>query len=135
VAAAVPHRVAGPFSRGSGRDVMLSVGVVDAAAAGIATPATVQGDHLQRSLEAVTGQQPGAPKVTHIGLLLAVELQPRPDFFRLMFDGDFIQGQRAAPVRQPTTASSGMRQPKSANTDCPSRIPSHRWLRPDCGAP
>jgi len=89
---AVAQAVAGPFSAGSGGEVVISPRVVDAAAAGIAAPATVQSDHLHRSLEAVTGRQRGAPKVTHIGLLLAGEYQPRPDFFGLMFDEDFIPG-------------------------------------------
>ena len=92
VAKAVAQAVAGPFSVGSGGDVVLSPRVVDAAAAGIAAPASTQSDHLHRSLEAVTGRQRGAPKVTRIGLLLAGEYQPRPDFFGLMFDEAFIPG-------------------------------------------
>lgn len=92
VAQAVAQAVAGPFSAGSGGDVALSPRVVDAAAAGIAAPASLQSDYLHRSLEALTGRQRGEPKVTHIGLLLAGEFQPRPDFFGLMFDEDFIPG-------------------------------------------
>lgn len=92
VAQAVAQAIAGPFSAGSGGDVLLSPRVVNAAAAGIAAPANLQSDHLHRSLEAITGRQRGKPKVTHIGLLLAGEFQPRPDFFGLMFDEEFIPG-------------------------------------------
>lgn len=92
VAQMVAHAVAGPFSTASGGDLVLSPRLVDAAAAGIAAPANLQSDHLHRSLEALTGRQRGEPKVTHIGLLLAGEFEPRPDFFGLMFDEDFIPG-------------------------------------------
>jgi hypothetical protein len=92
VAQAVVQAVAGPFSAGSGGDVVMSPRLVDATVAGVAAPATVQSEHLHRALEAVTGRQRGAPKVTRIGLLLAGEFQPRPDFFGLMFDEDFIPG-------------------------------------------
>ena len=40
----------------------------------------------------MTGRQREAAKVTHIGILLAGEYGPRPDFFGLMFDEAFVPG-------------------------------------------
>lgn len=85
--------IAGAFTTGSGGDIALQARAFDGTATVDANlPSAVSSDMLHGALEAVTGRQREKTKVTHIGILLAGEYQPRPDFFGLMFDEAFVPG-------------------------------------------
>jgi len=83
----------GTFTTGSGGDIVLTARAVDGTSVPDAKlPSSVSSDMLNDALEVVTGRQRGSTKVTKIGVLLAGEYRPRPDFFGLMFDADFAPG-------------------------------------------
>lgn len=81
------------FLAGSNGDIVLRTRTVDGGLSiDTRLPTAVTSDMLHSALEVVTGRQRRQEKVTRVGLLLAGQYQPRPDFFGYMFDAAFAPG-------------------------------------------